>query len=380
VDIPVGLESRAIVLTEIEAMGGAERSVLALSRWLLAHGVPHHFVTYVDHIDMAARAGHPITVVQLRPAMRAANKVLALRRYFAARRGAPAALMSAYQPVLHATLAGMRGFHCLLHDTPSLFEPTRVRTAGRRLVRSLSDRIAAYGLQSGGRTIVASEYLRDETRRVFGVEADIARMGGMSGAATFRPRQVTTRLRMLSVSRVEPNKRIDWILRALAAMESEPTPLSSRIDWSLDIAGEGSQLDALRALTHALRVAERVHFLGYVSDDSLERLYGEAHLFLMPALQGYGIPAVEALTRGLPVLLHRDSGVSDILLATPWATVIQGGEDNLLPGLRRSIDAVIAGTQLRAALPALPTEAGWATRVAGLCGWIPPGVQRQRAG
>ena len=34
----------------------------------------------------------------------------------------------------------------------------------------------------------------------------------------------------------------------------------------------------------------------------------------MPAVQGYGIPAIESLQRGIPVLLHRESGVSDILL------------------------------------------------------------------
>jgi glycosyltransferase involved in cell wall biosynthesis len=174
---------------------------------------------------------------------------------------------------------------------------------------------------------------------------------------------------MLSVSRVERTKRIDWILRSLAALENDPAPLSLRIDWTLQIAGRAAQLGVLRALTDALGLARRVRFLGYVGNDDLEQLYRDAHLFLTPAVQGYGIPAIEALERGLPVLLHRDSGVSDILLATPWATVIEGGEENMLPALRRAIDAVIAGTQLRAPPPVLPTEEQWARRVA-TCGWV----------
>jgi glycosyltransferase involved in cell wall biosynthesis len=368
-DAQVPLDSRVIVLTEIEAMGGAERSALALSRWLLNRNLPHHFVTYVDQIDMAAYADHPITMVQLRPIMRASKKIVAFRRYFARRRGGPAVLMSGYQPVLHATLAGMRGFHCLLHDTPSLFEDASGFTATQRLHRWVADRITAHGLKSGGRTIVTSEYLRNETRRVFGVDAEIARMGGLGSAEAFHPRPVTDKLRMLSVSRIESNKRIDWLIRSLAAMEHGTAPLSSRIDWTLEITGRGSQMEPLQALAAALGVAQRIRFLGYVSDAELEQLYGNAHLFLMPAVQGYGIPAIEALVRGLPVLLHRDSGVSDILLGTPWATVIEGGEEGMLPGLRKAIGAVIAGTQLQATLPMLPTEDEWAERVATLCGW-----------
>jgi glycosyltransferase involved in cell wall biosynthesis len=357
-------DSRAIVLSEIEAMGGAERSVVALSRWLMKRGIAHHFVTYADHIDLSKHVDHAITVVELRPAMRPWKKISALRRYFAARRGSPAPLMSSYQPVLHATLAGLRGFHCLMHDTPSLLRRDR-----SRLRQWGSDTIVAHGLKSGGNTMVTSDYLRGETRRVFGVSAEIVRMGGLSDMNAFRPRKVTDELRMLSVSRVEGNKRIDWIIRALAALEGEQPPLSSRINWSFNIAGMGSHIESLRDLTGKLGLTGRVHFLGYVSDAVLEQVYASAHLFLMPAVQGYGIPAIEALTRGIPVLLHRDSGVSDILLDTPWATVIEGSESGLLPGLRKAIDDTLSGSFNQTPLPELPTEDQWAERVSKLCGW-----------
>ena len=90
-------------------MGGAERAVLALSRWLGDRGLAHHFVTYEDRADLAGQAGHAVTVVQLKPEMRARRKVAALRRYFETRKEAPRPLMSGYQPALHATLAGVRG-------------------------------------------------------------------------------------------------------------------------------------------------------------------------------------------------------------------------------------------------------------------------------
>jgi len=362
--------SRVIVLTEIEAMGGAERSVLALSRWLYQQAIPNHVVTYIDHVGLAKYAEHPLEVVELRPEMRAAKKVAALRRYFASQGEAPKPLMSGYQPALHATLAGLRGFHCLMHDTPSLFEDATKLNLKQRIARRVSDTITGFGLRSGGHTIVTSEYLRGESHREFNVRADITRMGGLTSADAFRARPVTNDLRMLSVSRIEANKRIDWILRALEALEHESPVLSARVNWRLDIVGKGSAIKSMQQLATNLGLGERVHFHGYVNDEELTKLYETTHLFLMPAVQGYGIPAIEALSRGIPVLLHRESGVSDILRRTPWAVVIDGKESAMLGGLRQAIDSALAGTYLSAPLPYLPTEDEWAERVARLCNWL----------
>jgi glycosyltransferase involved in cell wall biosynthesis len=362
--------SRPIVMTEIEQFGGAERSVVALSRWLYQQGRPNHVVAYYDRCNLTQHATHPLEVVELRPTSGPRNKIAALRRYFR-QYPTPKPLLSGYQPALHATLAGMRGFHVLMHDTPSLFGDQDTRSARAKLRVAVSNRIIGYGLRSGGNTIVTSEYLRSECRKDFNVEAKIARMGGLTPASSTPPiRPVEQQLRMFSVCRIEPNKRLDWILRSLAELEQAETPLSARIDWSLDLAGRGSLIPTLQAMAHDLGIGNRIHFHGFVPDQDLERLFAQTHLFLMPAVQGYGIPAIESLQRGIPVLLHRESGVSDILLDTPWATVLTGGEDRLTPALRSAIDAVLAGKHHTIAQPHLPTEAEWAEQVAALCNWL----------
>jgi glycosyltransferase involved in cell wall biosynthesis len=359
-----------IVLTEVEQIEGAERSVLALSRWLQERGLAHRLVTYVDHANIPMRAGYPVEVVQLRPGAGALRKALALRSYFAAHASKFKPLASGYQAALHATLAGKRGFHCLMHDTPRLFEEASTLSAYRRGYRWASNQIVAKGLRSGGCTFVTSEFLRKDCLRLFGVKAEIARMGGLSSGGALPGRRADGTLRMLSVCRIEENKRVDWMLRALARLEMASEPLSARVDWRLDIAGRGSRLDAMKALAASLGIAGRVHFHGYVSDAELQRLYSEAHLFLMPAVQGYGIPAIEALGRGMHVLVHRESGVSDVLLETPWATVMEGSEEAMLPALERAVEAVLRGEYLDVARPSLPSEEQWAERVAMLCGWI----------
>jgi hypothetical protein len=61
-----GPESRPIVFTEIEQFGGAERSALALARWLHDRDLPAHIVTYDDRVKLAHYATHPLAVVELK--------------------------------------------------------------------------------------------------------------------------------------------------------------------------------------------------------------------------------------------------------------------------------------------------------------------------
>ena len=363
-------ESRVILITQVVALGGAERSCLALSRWLHRQGIANHIVTYQDKVGLAAATEHPLRVVELNPHMQPLPKVRSLRAYFRAHPPAFQPLVSGYQPALHATLAGQRGFHCLMHDTPSLFTGEEQPSARGSLLRFVSDRIVGFGLRSGGRTVVTSEYLQGECRRVFGVDAVIARMGGFRPSQSFRPRTPGTSLRLFSVSRVENNKRIDWVIDALAALENSSSPLSQQIDWQLDIAGKGSQLEVMRVLVRKHGLEQRIHLLGFVSDQELEHLYSQADLFLMPAVQGYGIPAIEALQRGIPVLLHRESGVSDILLDTPWATVLMGDASCMSSTLAEAITSVREKRHVDAPLPAIPSEDSWSEQVATLCEWI----------
>jgi len=366
--------SRPIVITEIEQFGGAERSILALSRWLYQHNLPNHVVTYIDHCNLAQYATHPMQVIELRPAPGARKKIAALRHHFQHQpAGAHKPLLSGYQPALHATVAGIRGFHTLMHDTPSLFGDLDVRSTRAKIRIAISNRIIGYGLRTGGNTIVTSEYLRSECRKDFNVEAKIVRMGGLSPASastTPRIRPVNDQLCMFSVCRIEANKRIDWMIRSLAELERGETPLSSRVDWRFDLAGKGSLIPTLQEMAKGLGIGNRIHFHGFVSDNDLEQLFARTHLLLMPAVQGYGIPAIESLQRGIPVLLHRESGVSDILLDTPWSTVLNNGEEQMTAALQSAIDGVLQGKHHAIAQPHLPTEDSWAEQVARLCGWL----------
>jgi glycosyltransferase involved in cell wall biosynthesis len=353
---------------EVEAFGGAERSLVALSRRLYERGMPHHLLLYYDDITLSHYSDHPMDVFVMNPDRNPRHKIAMLQAYFdGERKDAPKPLMSGLQAAMHASMAGIRGFHTLMHDTPSLLGDP-LRSIEGRVRQAIANRALRRGLNSGGTTIVTSEYLRAECERLWHPPVKIIRMGGLA-AKSFRPRMPGSPLRLLSVSRVEPNKRIDWLLNALAELERRTPSLSERTDWIFDIVGGGSQIEALSDMSRELGLDRNVAFHDFIDDPHLEGFYEKANLFLMPARQGYGIPAAEALSRGIPVLLHRESGISDILLDTPWVTVMEGGADRTVAALDHAIAATLRCDHLNAPCPDLPTEDGWAEQVARICGW-----------
>jgi glycosyltransferase involved in cell wall biosynthesis len=112
-----------------------------------------------------------------------------------------------------------------------------------------------------------------------------------------------------------------------------------------------------------------VHFLGFVSDEQLETLYRLAHVFLMPARQGFGLPALEALYRRCAVVLNRESGVSEILEGTPWVLIAEAGEPAFAAALRSMLLRVRRPGLFERPLPDLPTMERWADDVIEALGW-----------
>lgn len=368
------------------AFAGVERLILGLSRFLHAQGHRHTIVCFADSIDFRSRAAWPVTVHQLAPIRNPIAEGWHLYRYFkkALGPGGPAPLLFDLKGAFYAGLFPMPAYHLHLTDPPSLlpFETSNHAWSLRHHSESRPARAVFAGIRgeivhrinrrgtAGARSVIAmSERIAAELRSIYAVAPQVVR----PGAAEPRTSPVQSGAdgrRMLSICRLEASKRLDWMLDALAALRDSATSMSSVDSWTLHFVGEGSERARLQAHAERLGLAPRVVFHGAVSDERREALFHSADLFLMPAAQGYGLPALEALARRIPVIVHRDSGVSEILGSSPWVEIIDGGVDQLSRAMRTMMQR-IAGTDLAgAAAPRYPTESDWAYEISRICGWI----------
>ncbi|WP_036555001.1 glycosyltransferase [Nocardiopsis sp. CNT312] len=98
------------------------------------------------------------------------------------------------------------------------------------------------------------------------------------------------------VGRLDVEKRIDDTMRALARIVPER-------DAQLALAGTGQREQELRDLAAELGIADRVHFLGFVPDEALPRVYAAADCFTIASTaELQSIATLEAMSTGLPVL------------------------------------------------------------------------------
>jgi 1,2-diacylglycerol 3-alpha-glucosyltransferase len=100
----------------------------------------------------------------------------------------------------------------------------------------------------------------------------------------------------LYVGRVDQEKRIDILLRAVRELQ--------RDDIQLAIAGQGSELGPLERLAHELQLGENVRFTGPVRNEELNRLLNSVDVFTMAGeAESLSIASLEAMASGRPVLL-----------------------------------------------------------------------------
>ena len=105
---------------------------------------------------------------------------------------------------------------------------------------------------------------------------------------------------ILSVARLEQNKRVDLTIRALAHLPSH---------LRLVVVGDGSRRGFLERTAEEAGVADRVHFAGAIPDDDLVPLYRDAlALVYVPYDEDYGLATLEAFLAERPVITATDSG------------------------------------------------------------------------
>jgi glycosyltransferase involved in cell wall biosynthesis len=113
---------------------------------------------------------------------------------------------------------------------------------------------------------------------------------------------------VLMVGTRKPHKNVEGLLRAFAQV------IATDPGIRLVLAGNPTTLEpSLLALADELGIRERVVFLGFVAPAELEGLYAAATCFVLPSHnEGFGLPVLEAMGRGIPVACSSASALPEV--------------------------------------------------------------------
>ena len=170
------------------------------------------------------------------------------------------------------------------------------------------DRFARQARQAAGRAdliIAVSRFTADQVRDLLNVPESRIRV---VPHGTRRPVDLKEGVResiVLHVGAIQKRKNLIRLVEAFETLESS---------WRLVLAGspDGWQASEVLSRIAASGAKSRIEVTGYVGEDVLEDLYRRASIFAFPSLdEGFGIPVIEAMARGLPVLTSNRSALPE---------------------------------------------------------------------
>jgi alpha-1,3-rhamnosyl/mannosyltransferase len=204
-----------------------------------------------------------------------------------------------------------------LHDLTHVhFPETQPRD---RLVEI--ERHAARSVERARRILVDSDFIGAEVCRYYGVAVEQVTVAPLGCEARFHPRNPTQLVAplhtlglrpseyFLCLGTLEPRKNLQLALHAY-----ERLPMAVRSRFPLVIVGmPGWRTEQLAAPLQRAISGGQVRLLGYQTDLTVAELLAGARLLVFPSLyEGFGLPVLEAMASGTPVLLTRSAALPEV--------------------------------------------------------------------
>ncbi|WP_299024194.1 glycosyltransferase [uncultured Thermanaerothrix sp.] len=125
----------------------------------------------------------------------------------------------------------------------------------------------------------------------------------------------------LYVGRLDPEKRLPVLLKAVAEVQGRP--------FQVALAGEGGMEATLRRWVSAHHLQDRVQFLGWVPREAVIQLLQAADVFVMPGdVESLSLATLEAMACGKPVIAARAMALPELVHHGENGRLFQPGDPN----------------------------------------------------
>lgn len=112
---------------------------------------------------------------------------------------------------------------------------------------------------------------------------------------------------IITVGRLEKVKGYDDLIKLFSKLDNK--------EWTLSIAGTGSEYDNLNNLIKELNMEDNIKLLGFKNTEELNKIYKESSLYIMTSIEeSFGLVLLEAASHGLPLIAYDSAlGAKEII-------------------------------------------------------------------
>lgn len=177
------------------------------------------------------------------------------------------------------------------------------------------------------RLVAVSHYSADRLKeRMAG--ADIVPIVAWNGTSVraIKAERAGESLLLLSICRLEPRKNILSAVKAAAILRDRG------YRFTYYICGRGPDAEAIATLIDRLQLGSQVRMLGFVSNDRVAELYGQASIFVHPHIsvdndrdfEGFGIVIADAMRAGCAVVIGDAGGAPELVVDRISGLIVDG--------------------------------------------------------
>ncbi|RPJ09484.1 MAG: glycosyltransferase family 1 protein [Spirochaetaceae bacterium] len=174
--------------------------------------------------------------------------------------------------------------------------------------------IEKYGMEQADRIIAVSYYTKNIITTKYGIDPHKVTVVHNAVEKNTQLSRLGIRKNLeekyvLFLGRVTMQKGPDYFIEAANLV------LQKNANVRFIMAGSGDMMPRLIERAAALKITDRFHFTGFLNNRAqVERMYAMSDLYVMPSVsEPFGITAFEALLYDVPIILSKQSGVSEVL-------------------------------------------------------------------
>jgi len=169
------------------------------------------------------------------------------------------------------------------------------------------------GMEKADRVIAVSEYTKKMLMKYYGIPSwkiDVVHNAVQPNFSVYHKSHHinSTDKVVLFLGRMTMQKGPDYFLQ----MAKKVLDYMKRVKFVM--AGDGDMMDQIIRMSIGLGIEKNVLFSGFLKGDEISRAYAEADLYVMPSVsEPFGITPLEAIRQGTPVLISKQSGISEVI-------------------------------------------------------------------
>jgi len=192
----------------------------------------------------------------------------------------------------------------------SQFNPNLKRSFAKKVYHKLYDFMDLRFIKAQEKITVLDNWNKNLVKKYFKKDAVVVRSGLDVEKFKFNEHKIgdSGNIKLLTTGIFFPHRRFEDLITAVSFL---PSAILTIIG---DTNNDKKYYEKLKSLVSFLGLEKRVSFLGKVSDEELIESYKTHDIFVFPNhLQTWGLAVFEAMSAGIPVILSRTTGASEVL-------------------------------------------------------------------